>query len=170
MNTHSGTHVDAPLHFFDRGESVEKISLKTLLGSAHLFDFSKEEAITCAGLESRWPASGKVERVLLKTRNSALWEQNHFVENFCALREAEARWLLEKKVGLVGIDYLSVQCYKDSPIVHQLLLEAGIIVIEGLNLSEASSGKYELLCLPLKLVGLEGAPARVVLREENRNE
>ena len=167
MNTHSGTHVDAPLHFFAKGKGVEELSMETMMGSVHLLDFSREKEITVEKLESLWPSSEKVERLLLKTRNSDFWEKrtNEFVENFCALREEQAKWLLQKGIRLIGIDYLSIQCYKDSPIVHQLLLEAEIIIIEGLNLSEVDAGKYDLVCLPLKLVGLEGAPARVLLKD-----
>lgn len=167
MNIHSGTHVDAPLHFFAKGKGVEELSLETMMGPVHLLDFSREKEITMGGLESLWPSSEKVERLLLKTRNSGFWEKKaeEFTENFCALREDQARWLLQKGVRLIGIDYLSIQCYKDTPIVHRLLLEAEVVIIEGLDLSKVSAGKYDLFCLPLKLVGLEGAPARVLLRD-----
>lgn len=165
LNSHAGTHVDAPLHFIAKGKSVDQLSLDDLLGLVHVLDFSNEETISCAGLEVRWPASEKVERILLKTSNSVLWERECFVENFYALREPEVRWLLKKKIRLIGIDYLSIQHYQDLTMVHQLLLQAEVIIIEGLNLSIVPSGKYELLCLPLKLQGLEGAPARVVLRD-----
>ena len=165
MNCHSGTHIDAPLHFVDKGGSVENVSLNILMGKTFVADLSHSKEITVLELEKLWP-NEKVDRVLFKTPNSKIWEINQtiFIKNFCALREKETRWLLEKKVRLVGIDYLSIQKYGDSPIVHQLLLEANIIVVEGLNLSKVSAGFYELVCLPLKLTGLEGAPARAILR------
>lgn len=166
MNSHSGTHVDAPLHFFVQGKNVGALSLDPMVGESHVLDFSNEESITVAGLKSRWPKGEVVDRLLLKTKNSFLWEKDSpsFVENFCALREAEARWLLEKRTRLIGIDSFSIQYYKESSIVHQLLLEDEVVIIEGLNLSRVTSGKYELFCLPLKLQGLEASPARVILR------
>lgn len=165
MNAHSGTHVDAPLHFVDGGESVERFPLDVLIGPTHLLDFSGETAVTCEGLEGRWPPFEKVERLLLKTRNSKKGPKKDFERDFCALKETETRWLLEKGIRLIGIDAPSIQCFGDGPVVHQLLLEKNVVILEGLRLSEAAAGRYELLCLPLKLAGLEAAPARVVLRK-----
>lgn len=166
MSCHSGTHVDAPLHFVKGGQSVENIPLDLLVGKVFVLDLSQSREITLADLEKFWPQE-KVDRVLFKTPNSKIWKTGPetFVEEFCALREKETRWLLKKGIRLVGIDYLSIQHFGDSPIVHQLLLTAGVVIIEGLDLSPVSSGFYELICLPLKLVGLEGAPARVALRK-----
>lgn len=165
MNCHSGTHIDAPLHFVAKGESVENVPLKILVGKTLVVDLSHRQTIAISDLEKIWPEE-TVDRVLFKTPNSEIWgnNQNVFIESFCALEERETRWLLEKKIQLVGIDYLSIQKYGDSPIVHQLLLEAGVVVIEGLDLRQVSAGFYELICLPLKLVGLEGSPARAILR------
>lgn len=165
MNCHSGTHMDAPLHFVKEGKTVENVSLNLLMGKTFVMDLSHTSEITIADLEKFWP-NEDVKRLLFKTPNSKIWETNQevFVQDFCALREKETRWLLEKGIQLVGIDYLSIQKYGDSPIVHQLLLEAGVVVIEGLDLRDAKAGFYELICLPMKLVGLEGAPARAILR------
>lgn len=166
MNAHTGTHIDAPLHFFKDGEPVEKIHLSVLVGPAHVLEIENPKEITPGDLEKNWPRE-KVDRVLFKTPNSILWEKypSDFVKDYCALTEEGARWLLEKKVSLIGVDYLSVQRFGDSPIVHQLLLEAKVVLLEGLNLSAAAPGKYELTCLPLKLEGIEAAPARAILRE-----
>ena len=158
MNAHSGTHVDAPLHFLADGASVDQLALDRLIGPAFVFDFSDKAEITTVDLEKSWPVQEKVERVLFKTRAFE-------ATDFCALREKEARWLIEKGVCLIGIDAPSIQYFGADPIVHQLLLVSAIIIIEGLCLSHVSAGKYERFCLPLKLVGLEGAPARAVLKK-----
>lgn len=166
MNSHSGTHVDAPLHFVKDGISVEKLPLEILVGESLVIDLSGIQSITTADLEKKWPKE-KVERLLLKTRNMRYWEEgrNNFAEDYCALTEKTARWVLEKGVQLIGIDYFSIQLFGDSPIVHQLLLKDGVVVLEGINLSSVSEGWYELICLPLKATGLEAAPARAVLRK-----
>lgn len=165
MNNHTGTHVDAPLHFIAEGDSVESLSLQKMIGEVFLIDLSDKQEIKLDDLQSGWP-DRKVERVLLKTKNSLLWENpsHSFVENFTALKEAETRWLLQQGIVLVGIDYLSIQTFQGSPLVHQLLLETKTVVIEGLDLRKVGSGFYDLVCLPLKIKGAEGAPARVILR------
>lgn len=167
MNAHAGTHVDAPSHFLENGENVEQLSLETLIGPASVLDFSNETEIKISELEKRWPKEKKVERVILRTRNSngSGKKGSEFIQDFCALRESETRWLLARGIHLVGIDAPSIQYFGADPIVHKLLLEKGVVVIEGLDLSNVAAGEYELLCLPLKLAGLEGAPARVVLRK-----
>lgn len=169
MSSHSGTHVDAPFHFVADGDSIEKLSLNTMIGEVFVMDLSSKNnlsEISQEDLKEFWP-SKNIRRLLLKTKNSKIWADGKrgFDENFCALNESGARWLIENGIELVGIDYLSIQRFKTSPIVHELLLEAKMIIIEGLDLSRVSQGNYELICLPLKLSGLEGAPARVVLRK-----
>ena len=167
MNCHSGTHIDAPSHFVPHGKTVEKIRLEQLIGDAHVIDVLEASAIDSEILEQRWPKMEKVERGLFKTRNSELWRKNcrSFVTDFCAITEGGARWLMEKGVQVIGVDYLSVQRYQDSSIVHQLLLGRNIVLIEGLDLSSVNGGRYRLICLPLKLVGLEASPARVLLQK-----
>lgn len=164
MNCHTGTHVDAPLHFVKDGKSVEAMSLETMIGDAYVFDLSERNAITVEDFEKVWPKNG-TKRVLIKTSHSRLWRDrpNEFYKDYVALTEMPARWLLDKGIALIGIDSLSIQCFGDSPIVHQLLLEKGIVIVEGLNLSNVVAGAYRLICLPIKLAGLEAAPARVVL-------
>lgn len=165
MNCHSGTHIDAPLHFIKNGKTTEGIALGTLVGKAFVADLSDKDEIRLSDLEEVWPEE-KVDRLLFKTSNSKAWTIHPitFVKDFCALQEKETRWLLEKEIQLIGIDYLSIQKYGDSSLVHRLLLEANVVILEGLDLSKVSAGFYELVCLPLKLIGLEGAPARAVLR------
>lgn len=165
MNCHTGTHVDAPLHFLAKGTSVEQMPLGSMVGEAFVIDLSSHPEIETTDLEKLWPHH-PVRRILLKTRNSALWKtrSHEFVTDYCALSQKAAEWFLEKRVALIGIDYLSIQKFGDSPIVHELLLKAGVVVLEGIDLSNVEQGFYELFCLPLNLVGAEGAPARAILR------
>lgn len=167
MNSHSGTHIDAPLHFFREGKSVDQLPLNTLVGPAMLLDFSLEPGVSVEALEKRWPKAERVTRLLLKTGNSNGLPAEEFNQDFCALRGPEARWLLEQGIQLIGIDGPSIQYFGEDPVVHQLLLNQGVVIVEGLQLSAVAAGKYELLCLPLKLIGLEGAPARALLRTIN---
>jgi arylformamidase len=106
------------------------------------------------------------QRLLLKTRNSELWAAGvtKFRNDYVALSADAARWVVDRGIRLVGIDYLSVQCYEDNPLTHQILMKAGVIIVEGLNLAAVEPGSYELICLPIRLVGADGAPVRAVLR------
>lgn len=162
---HVGTHVDAPRHFVAGGATIDELSLRTLVGPAVVADLLDVKLITAEDLAGlRLPLG--TERLLLRTTNSYLWAKGEagFHKDFVALAPDAARWLVDRGVRLVGIDYLSVQRYNDSPRTHQILLEAGIVIVEGLSLVAVSAGEYELICLPLCLVGAEGAPARAVLR------
>lgn len=163
-DTHVGTHVDAPLHFVQEGKTVEQLPLDVLVGPAWVAYMPDVQAVTAADLSAlRLP--GKVERLLLRTRNSGLWAagEANFQPEFVALTEDAAHWIVGKQIRLVGIDYLSVQRYKDGPSVHKILLGAEVVIVEGLNLAHVEPGQYELICLPIKILGAEGAPARAVL-------
>jgi arylformamidase len=112
---------------------------------------------------------GSTRRLLLKTRNSKLWEMPspRFEPDYVALDPDAARWIVDKGIRLVGVDYLSVQRFADSEATtHRVLLEAGVVIVEGLNLTSVAPGPYRLVCLPLKLVGSDGAPARTILIKE----
>ncbi len=167
---HVGTHIDAPLHFVPGGKTVEQLELDVLIGPAWVAYLPDLLTVTAADL-SALALPDKTERLLLRTRNSALWlaGEGDFSPDFVALTEDAAHWLVKRELRLVGIDYLSVQRYHDGPAVHQILLEAEIIIIEGLNLTHVEAGEYELICLPIKIVGAEGAPARAVLRPMGEN-
>lgn len=160
---HIGTHVDAPLHFIDGGPAVESLPLKLLTGRAYVVHVPRATVLDEATLESAG-LPPRTRRVLFRTRNSELWaREKDFQTDFVAVDASGARWLVRKGIQLVGVDYLSVAPYGQSKETHRLLLEAGVVVIEGLDLSRVSQGRYSLYCLPLKLLGSDGAPARAIL-------
>jgi arylformamidase len=154
---HSGTHVDAPLHFIDGAASVEKLPLDVLVGPARVVDAT--EAERSIGADALAALPGGVERILLKTRNSGLWARQSFSRDFVSLSADGARVLVGNGVRLVGIDYLSIGDEE----AHRVLLAAGAIAVEGLDLRGVEPGEYQLICAPLRLVGAEGASARVLL-------
>jgi arylformamidase len=167
-SVHSGTHVDAPAHFIENGATVDQLPLDILIGSAVVVELLNVDTITPEILESV-TVPVEMKRMLFKTKNSALWTdpRHQFNPDFVALSADAAEWLVHKGVRLVGVDYLSVQLYKDTePLTHQILLEAGVVIVEGLNLHKARQASYQLVCLPLNLAGSEGAPARAILIEE----
>jgi arylformamidase len=160
--------VDAPAHFIENGASVEQLTLEILMGPATVVELPEAEIITPELLEAQALAP-ETRRLLIKTKNSALWADpgHSFNPDFVALNSESARWIVNKGIDLVGIDYLSIQMFKDTdPLTHRILLEAGIVIVEGLDLRKAGPGDYQLYCLPLKLAGCEGAPARTVLIEQ----
>ena len=163
MGTHTGTHVDAPRHFIDDGIGVDALPLNLLIGRARVIELTRRGGITADDLS----AAGLREdlRVLFRTPNSALWNSEVFHEDYTHLTDAGARYLVEQGVKVVGIDYLSVEQFKKpgAP-AHRTLLSNGVIIIEGLNLAEAEAGMYEMYCLPLPIVGGDGAPARLILK------
>ena len=163
LGTHTGTHVDAPRHFFDDGPGVDALPLDLLIGRSRVIDLPHRGGIT----EEHLAAAGLIEdlRVLLRTPNSALWNANGFHQDYTYLTEGGARYLVDQGVKVVGVDYLSVeQFHKAGAPAHHALLGSGVVVIEGLNLSDAEAGQYEMYCLPLRIEGADGAPARVVLK------
>jgi arylformamidase len=164
MSAHSGTHVDAPLHFLEKGTSVDRIPLKNLTGRAYLVHLPHANIITAEVLAAA-NIPTRTRRVLFKTRNSQYWSKksNEFQTDFVGLSEDGARFLIKKGIKLVGIDYLSIAPYADGDPTHKTLLMAGVVVLEGLDLSKVSQGRYMLYCLPLKLGGADGAPARAIL-------
>ena len=166
MSAHTGTHVDAPAHFILEGDDVASLALDTLIGPALVAAYSGDGHITAEDLAAMSIPAGTT-RLLLHTKNSVIWEQGAtaatFQKDFIGITEDGARWLVEHGVRLVGIDYLSAAPFTASVPTHRVLLEAGVIILEGINLSGIAAGAYELCCLPLKLAGSDGAPARTVL-------
>lgn len=163
MGAHTGTHMDAPRHFFENGIGIDQLPLDATIGPARVVAIDDPVSIKPEELASLTLQPG--ERVLLKTSNSARWASPEFDPHFVYISHEAAAYLVEQKVRTVGVDYLSVGGYfKDGAETHHALLGAGIWIIEGLNLSSIAPGSYDLICLPLKLVGADGAPARALLR------
>jgi len=163
LSAHSGTHVDAPRHFFDEAPGAEGIPLEMLVGRARVVEVTSRRGVDAEDLAGT-DLSEEI-RVLIKTSNSRLWGSPEFHQDYAGITEAGARYLVEHGIKLVGVDYLSVEEFKKpgAP-AHHVLLGGGVIVVEGLNLRDVEAGVYELFCLPLPVVGSDGAPARVVLR------
>jgi len=164
MSCHAGTHVDAPHHFLDNGKTVEGLSLDLLIGRAYVLHLPDVNLITASVLMQA-DIPPRTRRLLFKTRNSEYWLKGNgeFHTDFVGLSVDAAELLVDRNVKLVGIDYLSIAPYKLGTQVHTILLNAGVVVIEGLDLSQVSQGRYTLHCLPLKLGGADGAPTRAIL-------
>ena len=165
MGAHTGSHVDAPLHFLSDGKAVNNIPLDVLIGPALVVEFKGAVSISRSDL-----AAAKLEgeeRVLFRTSNSGLWRKERFQKEYIYISEDAAEYLVELGVSLVGMDYLSVEQYGAArPATHLKLLGAGVVLVEGLNLSEVQPGCYNLICLPLLIRGGDGSPCRAVLIEK----
>jgi arylformamidase len=169
FGAHTATHVDAPAHFIEHGPTVASLPLDVLIGPAHVVEVAADlRAITAEHVAALVPAAAL--RVLFKTRNSAFWGEaapREFHKDFTYITPDGARALVERAVQLVGFDYLSVEQFESETFAtHMTLLTQGIVIVEGLDLRAIEPGRYELICLPLKLAGPlgDGAPARAVLR------
>lgn len=168
FGAHTGTHVDAPAHFIAGGPGVTAMHLESLIGPARVIEIA-DEVLAITSDHVRSSALDGVTRVLFKTRNSAFWKNTEkgFRKDFTYIEPTAAVELVEMGVRLVGIDYLSVEKFGSTRFqTHTILLESGIVIVEGLDLRNVEPGDYELICLPLKLAGGsgDGAPARAVLR------
>ena len=163
-SVHTGTHMDAPRHFIRDGVTMETMPLEATIGPCRVIEIHDPVAIRRSDLETHRPEAG--ERILFRTRNSnRYWPDHPFDEDFVYLADEAAQLLAERGVRTVGIDYLSVGGFHhDTAETHWTLLGAGIWVIEGLYLGHVPAGPYELLCLPLKIQGADGAPCRACLR------
>jgi len=162
LGVHTGTHVDAPVHFIAGASGVDAIPLARLVGPARVIDVGDVDRIRPVHVESA--NVGSRERVLFKTKNSRHWQEERFRSDYTFLSSEAARWLVDRGVWTIGIDYLSIGGMDSGVETHQVLLSAGVCIIEGLDLSRIVAGSYDMLCLPLRLEGLDGAPARVFMR------
>ena len=164
MGSHAGTHIDAPLHFIRKGIGIDKMPLDATVGRARVIEIYDTESIKPEELFDHRIHHG--ERILFKTRNSSrVWQTDTFVEDFVFVSNEAAHFLVKHGVRAIGVDYLSVGGFKrGGSDVHRTLLQGGVWIIEGLDLSTVSPGRYELICLPLKLEQGDGAPARAILR------
>jgi arylformamidase len=170
LSAHTGTHVDAPLHFIEGRQGVDRINLDVLIGPALVVEFQVEKEITAADLESAALPAGST-RLLCKSRCSSYWGERsgEFVSDFVGISADGAAWLVEHGIRLVGVDYLGIERMEsldNGAPVHRILLEAGVVVVEGLDLSEVQPGPYHLICLPMKIQEGDGAPCRAVLQRE----
>ena len=164
LGVHSGTHVDAPYHFLEDGATVEALPLEIMMGKVRVVQVAARDAIDLADVQSL-DLTDEI-RVLFKTRMSGQLRKPKFQEDFVYITPAAAAHLVQAGIKFVGIDYLSVEKFQspDFP-THHSLLRAGVVIAEGLDLSEAEPGEYDMVCLPLRIVGADAAPARVILKK-----
>jgi arylformamidase len=165
---HTGTHVDAPVHFLPDGSGVENLNLDSLIGPVFVAVADDDvDEITPAALK-KMNIPPYADRLLIRTRNSHFWEEKNveFQTGFVGITPEAAEMLVEMKIKLVGVDYLSVAPYGNGRPTHEIFLQNGVTLLEGLDLSQVNEGYYSLLCLPLKLEGCDGAPARAILIDE----
>ncbi|UYF42480.1 cyclase family protein [Aliarcobacter cryaerophilus] len=162
MGVHTGTHIDAPFHFIDDGKKIEELNLDTLIGLCYVVAIESENYIKKEHLSKI--DFNKYKRILFKTKNSLFYAEAKFNEKFISLSLEATNFLIENKVELIGIDYLSVEGFNSDGTVHREILKNNLVILEGINLIEIEEGEYELICLPLKLVGTDGSPARAILR------
>jgi len=164
MGAHTGTHMDGPIHFVREGQGLDEMPLTATIGRARVIEIRDPGSIKLDELHPHRLQRG--ERILFKTQNSARrWSSEDFMEDFVYISQGAARYLADRGIQTVGVDYLSVGGFrKDGEETHLALLEAGTWVIEGLELSEVEPGEYELICLPVKIERSDGAPARAILR------
>ena len=168
MSVHTGTHIDAPKHFFDDGKTVDQIAIKKLIGPVLVMAFEKNISVITEENLTQHPAFNalkQAKKVLFKTRNSDLWHNGHnaFREDFVGLDHTAAQLLADLGMELVGLDYLSIAPFIETEEPHKILLEKEVVLLEAIDLTDVQEGFYELYCLPLLLRGCEGSPARVIL-------
>ena len=168
LGVHAGTHIDSPFHLLDGGNTVDQIPLETLIGKVQVvqvpldYDVINEKCLEAIDLDPT------VDRILFKTSNSNYWEKDPYAFNkeFVALNTDGAQYLENLGIRLVGVDYFSVSAYDDLKLPHVILLEHGIVLLENIDLRNVAPGFYTLVCLPIKLIGTDGAPVRAVLMTE----
>lgn len=167
LDSHTGTHVDAPAHMVKGGERIDKIPLGRLYGTCKVLNMRGcKKKITAKDLEKQNICEDEI--ILLKTTNSDLKENDKFYKNFVYLDKSGAQYLMKKKVRAIGIDYLGIERTQPHHETHKTLLKAGIPIIEGLRLYEATPGPYDFICLPLKIKDGDAAPARALLIDHYR--
>jgi arylformamidase len=168
LSVHTGTHIDAPYHFLQDGKTVDKIPLELLVGESQVISIPEASKWIDAQVLEKAGIQAGISRVLFKTSNSDYWQRNEkeFKKNFIAIMDDGAKWIVDHGITTVAIDYLSIAPFGNSRPTHRTLLNANTLVIEGVNLSNVEPGLWTMYCLPLKLKGSDGAPARVILIRE----
>ncbi len=164
MNSHFGTHIDAPRHFLSEGGAIDEVRLDYLIGPCKVYELGCPEAIGKKDLEGL--DLDDVERVLFKTENQKIIHDSKFHEDYVGIDVSGARYLLEKGIKVVGVDYYSVALWQEAIKVHQILLKQEVILLEGVDLTHVEEGSYHLIALPMKVKGAEAAPARILLGKE----
>lgn len=167
FGSHTGTHIDAPSHFLDTNLSIDKISPEKLIGDCRVIDLTNLGRQEISVKDISGLSIKKGDRILLKTGNSPLLFKKEFPKRYIYLSLEGAKFLASKKINLVGTDFLGIE-KRSNPghPVHKTLLFAGIVIVEGLDLREVPEGSYRIFCLPLRVVGADGAPARAILVKE----
>jgi arylformamidase len=165
LGVHNGSHVDAPLHFLEDGKSIVQFPLSQMVGPVQVVEINKSIDLITADVLKNAGIHPETKRLLFKTRNSDYWRGQDliFQKDYCGVTTDGAQFLAALDLQLVGIDYLSISPLIDLEEPHRILMRRGVIILESVNLTEVNPGFYDLYCLPLKLVGCEGAPARVIL-------
>jgi arylformamidase len=168
MGVHTGTHMDAPYHFVADGKKIDELPLDMMVGPVQVIQISDKVNLITAEVLKSVKMNPKVKRILFKTRNSQLWKKNEkkFQKDFVAISEDAAKVLVKAGMVLVGLDYLSVGPFGNAKPTHDVLLGAGMTLLEGANLANVPAGEYIIYCLPMKLGATEGAPARAILIKE----
>ncbi len=168
MSVHTGTHLDAPFHFVAGAKTIETLPLDVLMGLVQVVQLADDVDLITAGVIRDAGIVPGTTRVLFKTRNSAYWLKpvQTFEKDFVAVSADGAQALVSMGIRLVGIDYLSIAPFDDGVPTHQMLLSNEVVVLEGVNLNDVPAGNYSLICLPTKLGGSDGAPARALLLKE----
>lgn len=167
MSVHQGTHIDAPLHFLEDGYSTDHFPLEAMIGPVQVVRVDDKIDLITQNVLEQCAIHADSKRILFRTRNSNYWKSGDrsFHKDYCGITSDGARYLAGLGMRLVGLDYLSVSPISDLEEPHRILMRKGIVILETLNLAEVIPGMYNLYCLPLKLVGTEGSPARVILTD-----
>jgi arylformamidase len=163
MDVHTGTHVEAPLHFLEDGAPLDTVPVERFVGPARVVEVDGE-VVTAAALEALG-IEANPPRLLIRTANSDRWAKGWgpFDPVYVALTADAAQWIVDRGFQLVGLDHISIQRYQDGPETHQILMGAGVTILEGLNLDDVAAGEYTLVAAPVRLVGVEAAPTRALL-------
>ncbi|MEI8131130.1 MAG: cyclase family protein [Leptolinea sp.] len=169
ISCHTGTHVDAPFHFLPGTNTVESLSLDILVGPVQVIHIPDDFSVITGDLVTACGIKSGTKRVLFRTFSSTFWAKygSQFRTEFVGIDKSGAEALVNMGIQLVGTDYLSVSPFKQSRPTHEVLLTASVILLEGLDLSKVDAGEYTLICLPVKIEGADGAPARAILMREN---
>ena len=171
MCVHTGTHIDAPSHYINTGATIDQIPIEKLIGKAAVIEMDTQVDVITESIlvnHPQWEVIQSVKKVLFKTRNSAFWQSESldFRQDYVGIDTSGAQVLANLDLDLIGVDYLSISTFHDSERPHLILLSKDIVLLEGIDLSAVQPGIYNLFCLPINILGCEGAPARVILAQQ----